>query len=58
MSFKTLNVSEETHRKAKLLSALTGLSMAEMLEIIIEGMTDKEILKLAKKKAKEKELSD
>ena len=50
MSKKTVNIEEEIHRKAKILSAKTSLTIAEIIELLIEGTSEKEILKLAEKR--------
>ncbi|MCB1177623.1 MAG: hypothetical protein KDK36_08610 [Leptospiraceae bacterium] len=50
MSKKTVNIDEEVHVKAKILSAKTGKTIGEIIELLINGTTEKEILKLAEKK--------
>jgi hypothetical protein len=52
MSKKTVNIEEEAHKKAKILSAETGLSIGEIIELLLLGTSEKEILKLAKGKDK------
>lgn len=47
---KTVNIDEEIHRQAKILSANTGLTIGEIIQLLIEGTSEKEILKLAEKR--------
>ena len=47
---KTVNIDEEIHRQAKILSANTGLTIGEIIELLISGTSENEILKLAKKR--------
>ncbi|MCB1155872.1 MAG: hypothetical protein KDK45_00105 [Leptospiraceae bacterium] len=47
---KNISVPEETHKKAKLLSALSGLPIWKVLDLILEGTTEKDIIRLAKKR--------
>lgn len=50
---KNIAITDETHKKAKILSAFTGLQLKEIFELLIEGVTEKDIMKLAKKNGKE-----
>ncbi|MCB1179651.1 MAG: hypothetical protein KDK36_18880 [Leptospiraceae bacterium] len=50
MSKKTIHVEEEVHEKAKILSAKTKLSIGEIIQLLIDGTSEKEILKLHEKK--------
>lgn len=47
---KTLHVDEETHKKAKILSTQTGIPIGDIVQLLIEGTNEKELLKLAEKK--------
>jgi hypothetical protein len=49
---KTVNLDEETHRQAKILSAKTNLTIQEIIELLVNGTTEKEILKLYEKRGK------
>lgn len=50
MSKKTIHVEEEVHEKAKILSAKTKLSIGEIIDLLISGTSEKEILKLAERR--------
>lgn len=53
MSEKTklnLSIEEETKRQAKILAVNTGLSVSEIFEKLMDGMTISEIEKEAKRK--------
>lgn len=52
---KNISVPEETHKKAKLLSALSGLPIWKVLDLILEGTTEKDIIRLAKKENYQKQ---
>ena len=55
MSEKTklnLSIEEETKRQAKILAVNTGLSVSEIFEKLMDGMTISEIEKEARKKNK------
>lgn len=52
MTKKSIHVEEETHKKAKILSAQTGIPIGEIFDLLIEGATEKEIQKMAEKKKK------
>lgn len=52
MAKKSVHIEEETHRKAKILSAETNLTIGEIIDLLIEGTSEKEIRKLADKKEK------
>ena len=52
MAKKTVNIDEETHRQAKILSAKTNLTIQEIIGLLIEGTSEKEILRLSEKKSK------
>ncbi|HNO26543.1 MAG TPA: hypothetical protein PKK94_26415 [Leptospiraceae bacterium] len=54
MSKKSVNVEPEIHEKAKIISAKTGLTIGEIFGLLIEGLTEKDIQKLAKEKDKDK----
>lgn len=49
MAKKTIQIEEEMHRQAKILSANTGLTIGEIIELLLKGTSEKEILKLAGK---------
>ena len=49
---KTVNIDEDIHRQAKILSANTGLTIGEIIELLIKGTSESDILKLAKKQGK------
>jgi len=49
---KTVNIDEEIHRQAKILSANTGLTIGEIIELLISNHSEEEIKKLAKKQGK------
>ena len=48
----TLSVEEEAKELAKILSAKTKLTVSEIFELLIQGTSEKEILKLAEKRKK------
>lgn len=52
MSRKSVMIDEDIHRKAKILAAQTGLTIGDIVELLLEGTSEKEILKLAEKKQK------
>lgn len=49
----TLNVEQEMKEKARQLSDKTRISISEIFELLIRGLTESEILKLYNKKRKE-----
>jgi antitoxin component of RelBE/YafQ-DinJ toxin-antitoxin module len=49
----TLNVEQEMKEKARQLSDETRISISEIFELLIRGLTESEILKLYNKKRKE-----
>lgn len=49
---KSIHIEEESHKLAKILSAKTGISIGEIFDLLINGTSEKEILKLAEKKKK------
>jgi hypothetical protein len=50
MSQKSIMVNEETHRQAKILSAKTGIPIGEIVELLLMGATEKDIIKLSEKR--------
>lgn len=54
MSKKTVNIEEEAHKRAKRLSVETGLSIGEIIELLLMDTSETEILKLAKESQKKK----
>jgi|JI9StandDraft_1071089.scaffolds.fasta_scaffold44541_4 hypothetical protein len=50
MSQKSIMVNEETHKQAKILSAKTGIPIGEIVELLLMGTSEKDILKLSEKK--------
>ena len=43
MSKKTVNIEEEAHKKAKILSAETGLDIGEIIGLLLMDTSEKEI---------------
>ena len=56
MSKTSLNVSveEETKKKAKILAVELGINASELVEFLIQSLTEKDIEKLKKQYEKEK----
>jgi hypothetical protein len=52
MAKKSIQVEEGTHRRAKILSAETGLSIGEIVDLLVNGSSEKQIRELAKKEGK------
>jgi hypothetical protein len=50
MGKKTVNIEEEAHKKAKILSAETGLDIGQIIGLLLMDTSEKEIRKLAKEK--------
>ena len=50
MAKKTVNIDEKAHKNAKILSAKTGISIGEIIELLVNGADEKEILELAEKR--------
>lgn len=46
----TISIEEETKEKAKIIAAKTRLNVSEIIEYLIQGLTEKDILKLSEKK--------
>ena len=49
MSKKTISIEEDIHKKAKLLSVETGLTVGKIVELLILRTSEKDIMKLAEK---------
>ena len=47
-----LSIEEATKEKAKILSVKTKMTVSEIFELLINGTSEKEILKLSEKKTK------
>jgi antitoxin component of RelBE/YafQ-DinJ toxin-antitoxin module len=47
----TLSVDDKVKEQAKILSAKTRISVSEIVELLIQGTSEKEILKLYDKKS-------
>ena len=46
---KTIQIDEEIHRKAKIISSSTGLNLSQVIELLISNHSEDDIRKLAKK---------
>jgi len=50
MANKTIQIDSIVHKKAKILAAQYDLTLKDVIEYLLEGLSDKEIEKIAKKK--------
>ena len=50
MSKKTIHVEKNTHEKVKILSAKTDVPIGKIIELLINGASEVQILSLEKKK--------
>lgn len=46
----TISIEEETKEKAKIIAAKTKLNVSEIIDYLIQDLSEKDILKLSEKK--------